>query len=147
MALESQKRIGGTSMPPFISRYPEVFETLFGTLGPRGWIYVALMELRGQPLAFQLGFRCGKKLWFYQTAYDHAFARLSPGTMLIPAVLDYGFARGYDEYDFLTGDESYKATWCSDSHETFRVEIWNGRVTSWAYRAWVTAARLMGPRT
>jgi CelD/BcsL family acetyltransferase involved in cellulose biosynthesis len=142
VALEAQKHIGGEPMPPFLSRYREVFQDLFGTLGPRGWMYVALMEFGERPIAWQLGFRCGRKLWYYQTAYDHEFARLSPGTMLIPAVLDYGFGHGYDELDFLTGEERYKMNWSIAWHETFRLRIWSRRAFSWAHRAWGSAYRV-----
>ena len=130
VAVESQKRIGGKLMPPFLARYPEVFQSLFHTLGPRGWIYVALMELGDRPLAWQLGFRCGRVLWDFSTAYDHSFARLSPGTMLVPAILDYGFSHGYQEYDFLRGEEPYKMTWSTGCHETFRLLAWSPRWTS-----------------
>jgi hypothetical protein len=141
--LESQKRIRGRPMPPFLGKYPEVFQFLFDTLGPRGWIYVALMELRDQPLAWLMGFRSGKKLWGYQTACDRSFPRLSPGTMLIPAVLDYGFSHGYREYDFLRDDEEpYKLRWSTASHETFRLQIWSRRSMRQAHLAWGVMHRL-----
>ena len=132
IAVKSQKRVRGELIPPFVARYPEVFHSLFDTLGSRGWIYVALMELGGPPLAWQLGFRCGRILWDFSTAYDHSFARLSPGTMLVPAILDYGFSHGYSEYDFLRGEEAYEMRWSTGSHQTFRLLIWSRR---WSSRA------------
>lgn len=113
------------SWAAFIGAYPEVFQSLFDTLGPRGWLYVALLELRDQPIAFQLGFRCGIKLWDYTTAYDKSFSRFAPGTLLLPAMLDYGFAHGYDEYDFLRGEEPYKLVWSTGCHRRFRLMVWN----------------------
>jgi CelD/BcsL family acetyltransferase involved in cellulose biosynthesis len=133
IALESQKSIDGAPSQPFIAKYPEVFQSLFDELGPHGWFYLALMELGRRPVAWHLGFRCGKKLWDYSTAYDQSFSRLSPGTMLIPAVLDYGFARGYTEHDFLRGGEAYKLRWTNDYHQTYRVMIWS--------RRWISRAR------
>lgn len=143
IGLESQKRLEGKLMAPFLARYPEVFQSLFDTLGPRGWFYLALIELSDRPLAWLMGFRCGKKLWHYQTAYDHTFSRLSPGTMLFLTVLDYGFSHGYREYDFLTGDEPYKMVWSADFHETFRLQIWRRPWISWAYRGWEVSHRLL----
>jgi CelD/BcsL family acetyltransferase involved in cellulose biosynthesis len=124
IALERQKHVHGELSEPFIAKYPEVFHSLFDTLGPRGWIYVALMELADRPIAWLLGFRCGKKLWDYLGAYDHSFAWLSPGTMLVPALLDYGFSHGYEEYDFLRGEESHKMRWATGFHQTYRLLIW-----------------------
>ena len=130
IVLESQKQVQGKLSPPFIAAYPKVFQSLFDTLGPRGWLYVALMELGDRPLASIMGFRCGKKLWDYLGAYDHSFSWLSPGTMLVPALLDYGFSHGYQEYDFLRGEEFYKMRWSTGFHQTYRLMIWNRRWTS-----------------
>jgi hypothetical protein len=132
VALESQKHVHGELSQPFIGKYPEVFQSLFDTLGPRGWFYLALMEMGVRPIAYRLGFRCGKKLWGFLTAYDHTFSSLSPGTMLVPALIDYGFAHGYNEYDFLRGEETYKMRWTTDYHQTHRLMIWNRRWTSLA---------------
>ena len=130
IVLDIQKRIRGQLVPPFIAAHRDVFQSLFDTLGPRGWFYVALMELGERPLAWQIGFRCGRKLWDFATAYDHSFSRLSPGTMLLPAVLDFGFSHGYEEYDFLQGEEPYKMRWSTGCHERFRLLAWSPRWTS-----------------
>ncbi len=116
--------------PPFIGKYPEVFQSLFDNLGPRGWLYVALLELGDQPVAYQIGFRCGDKLWDYNKAYDETFSRFAPGTLLLTGMLDYGFERGFREYDFLRGEEPYKLVWSTANHQRFRLLIWNRRVTS-----------------
>jgi len=136
IALEGQKRVHGELSQPFIGKYPEVFRSLIDILGPQGWVYVALMELGDQPVAWLMGFRCGKRLWDYQGAYDHSFSHLSPGTMLVPAVLDYGFSHGYQEYDFLRGEEPYKMRWATGLHQSYRLLIWSKRWTSRA-RRWV----------
>jgi CelD/BcsL family acetyltransferase involved in cellulose biosynthesis len=117
---------------PFIGKYSDVFRSLFDTLGPRGWLYVALLEQNSDPVAFQLGFRCGNKLWDYSKAYDRFFSRFAPGTMLVHAVLNYGFSRGFEEYDFLRGEEPYKTVWSTGCHKGVRLLIWNRR---WASRA------------
>jgi CelD/BcsL family acetyltransferase involved in cellulose biosynthesis len=127
IAIEAQKHVGGKPSPPFLGKYPEVFQLLFDTLGPRGWISVVLLEWKDRLVAWQLLYRCGKSLWGYLTAYDHHFSSLSPGTMLIPMVIDYGFTHGFDEFDFLNGEESYKMRWSTGYHQTYRLLIWNRR--------------------
>jgi CelD/BcsL family acetyltransferase involved in cellulose biosynthesis len=146
VALENQKLIKGESTTPLLAEYPEVFQSLFDTLGAHGWVYVAMMELGDRPLAWLIGFRCGKKLWGYQTAYDRTFSRLSPGTMLIPAILDYGFWHGYGEYDFLRdAEEPYKLRWSTSSHQTFRLQVWNRRWIREVHLAWGAVYRQFGP--
>lgn len=133
IALESQKHVDGKLSEPFIARYPEVFQSLFDTLGPRGWFRIGLMELGERPIGSRLVFRCGRKLWDFLTAYDHSFSRLSPGTMLVSALVDYGFLQGCDEFDFMRGEESYKMQWTRKLHQSHRLLIWSPR--------WVSRAR------
>jgi CelD/BcsL family acetyltransferase involved in cellulose biosynthesis len=52
---------------------------------------------------------------------------------LVHAILAYAFSRGYDEYDFLRGEEPYKMVWSTGCHRGFRLLIWN--------RRWVSRAR------
>ncbi len=143
VALEAQKRSGGVLSVPFIGQHKQVFESVVSRLGPKGWLSVALLEWGERLLSWHLLFRCGGKLWGYMTAYDHEFARLSPGNMLIPAIIDYGFARGFTEYDFLSGEESYKMQWATDFHQRYRILIWNGR---WKSRLYSVLFRRMRAR-
>ncbi len=135
--LDWQKHLRRSS-PAFVGLYPDVFRSLFQTLGPRGWLYVALMEQGDRPVAFQLGFRCGRKLWDYTKAFDPAFASLAPGTLLLPPLLEYASTHGYDEYDFLRGDEPYKLQWCTRRRCRFRILAWNrtwrSRSRKWLFR-------------
>jgi CelD/BcsL family acetyltransferase involved in cellulose biosynthesis len=99
-------------------------------MGSRSLLYVALVEQDESTIAFQMGFRCGRKLWDYMTGYDPSFARFSPGKILLPHVWDYGYSRGYHEFDFLSGEEPYKMRWSTGCHEKFRMRIWNRRSIS-----------------
>lgn len=146
-ALDYQKHLHRRT-PTFIGTYAEVIQPLFEALGPRGWLYVALLEIAGKPAAFQLGYRCGDKLWDYAKAYDPAFSALAPGTLLLPALLDYGFQHGFREYDFLRGEEEYKLVWSTGMNRRLRLVIWNhlyaSRLRKFAYHDVApTAYRLM----
>jgi CelD/BcsL family acetyltransferase involved in cellulose biosynthesis len=151
IALEARKCSDGKLQQPFIGRFREVFQSLFDTLGPRSWVYVALMELDERPVAWQLGFRCGKRLWDYNKAYDRTFSQFAPGTLLVAALLDYGFSHAYEEYDFLRGEEPYKTVWSTGFHNRFRLMVWSKRWISRS-RAFVyldfkkVVYRLMGKR-
>ncbi len=137
IAVEAQKRVGGQASIPFLGRYPEVFASLFAQLGPQGWLTIAVLELGERLLAWHLLFRCDNRLWGYLTAYDHEFAHLSPGTMLIPSIIDYGFAHGFEEYDFMSGEEPYKMRWATAIREKYRIFLgnpaWSSRLRTAAY--------------
>lgn len=133
--LEAQKRSGGELSVPFMGRHAEVFDHVLRTMGPKGWLCVGLLEWNERLLSWHLLFRAGSALWGYLTVYDHELARLSPGTMLMPAIVDYGFSHGYREYDFLSGEETYKLPWAAGFHQRARILVWNRRWKSRLYAA------------
>ena len=128
--LEAQKHVDGKPSIPFLGRHSDVFQSLFQTLGPKGWISLVVLECGDTLIASQLLYRCGRKLWGYLTAYDHAYADLSPGMILVPTAMDYAFANGFDEFDFMSGEEPYKLRWSTGFHHVYRLVIWNQRWTS-----------------
>ncbi len=109
--VEAQKNVEGSSSGSFVGAFREVFRSLIDDLGPRGLVIVVVVEKGDQLVSWLLLFRNGTKLWDYQTAYDHAFGKFSPGTILISAAIDYGFEHGCDEFDFLRGMDWYKTRW------------------------------------
>lgn len=129
IALECKKHLR-SEFPPFIAPHQSVFRELLEQLGPRNWLSVALIERGTEAIAFQLTFRCGSRLWDYNKAYDREYSRLAPGTLLLLAMFDYGFAHNYSEYDFLRGEEEYKRIWSVDNHTRSRLLIWNKGTTS-----------------
>ena len=113
IAVEAQKQVDGRLSKPFIGSYPEVFRSLFDTLGPHGLIAIIVLEKFDRLVAYRFLYVCGTKLWDYQTAYDREYSELSPGTLLISAAIDYGFEHGYDEFNFLRGVDKYKMRWAT----------------------------------
>jgi CelD/BcsL family acetyltransferase involved in cellulose biosynthesis len=49
--------------------------------------------------------------YFYQSGFDPAFGRQSPGSLLIGHAIREAIARGQTQFDFLRGDEPYKRRW------------------------------------
>lgn len=52
---------------------------------------------------------------------------LSPGKLLFAAQIKQAFALGLAEYDFLRGDEAYKASWATDIRNFARLEFTVGK--------------------
>ncbi len=130
VALEKRKQVRGAKTLYILSESRAFFESLLQAVGPVGGAYVAVMEKKDKLVAYELGFRCGGKLWLYSKAYDAAYARYSPGNLLMAAVFDYGFSQGCLEYDFLGGEDPYKARLTKDFRQNMRFEIWNPRTWS-----------------
>jgi CelD/BcsL family acetyltransferase involved in cellulose biosynthesis len=74
----------------------------------QGWLRLWLLELDGSPAAAWYGWRVGERYSYYNSGFDPAFASLSPGLVLISAIIESAFEEGAAEFDFLLGEESYK---------------------------------------
>jgi CelD/BcsL family acetyltransferase involved in cellulose biosynthesis len=74
----------------------------------QGWLRLWFLELDGRPAAAWYGWRLGERYSYYNSGFDPAFAALSPGLVLISAVIESAFEEGAAEFDFLLGEESYK---------------------------------------
>ena len=74
----------------------------------QGWLRLWFLELDGLPAAAWYGWRLGERYSYYNSGFDPAFAALSPGLVLISAVIESAFQEGAAEFDFLLGGESYK---------------------------------------
>ena len=67
----------------------------------------------------------GSKLFFYIGGHDPAFARLSPGTVLMALVIELAISEGFREIDFLRGNEKYKFNWGAKSRQNYRLLAWH----------------------
>jgi len=74
----------------------------------QGWLRLWFLELDGSPAAAWYGWRLGERYSYYNSGFDPAFSALSPGLVLISAVIESAFEEGAAEFDFLLGEESYK---------------------------------------
>lgn len=114
-----------------------------GGMAARGWLELHSLELEGRMIAFALCFSYGDKLFYYLPAFDPAFARFAPSTLLLAHLIESAFARGLAELDFMLGEESYKAQWASGTRQTCRLVIAapnpRGALALAAFRAYLRA--------
>jgi CelD/BcsL family acetyltransferase involved in cellulose biosynthesis len=66
-----------------------------------------------RPIAFQYGLLQGSKYLAYNTSYDHSHHGVSPGLLLIHALLRDLVGSGVETFDFLVGEDTYKLDWTS----------------------------------
>jgi len=58
-----------------------------------------------------LNFILPDRVWFYQGAYSEEYRKYYPGGVLHFCAIRHACQAGLSEYDFLRGDEPYKAEW------------------------------------
>ncbi|QHI99877.1 GNAT family N-acetyltransferase [Xylophilus rhododendri] len=76
---------------------------------------VSALMLDGKPIATHWGLRMGDTLYWLMPTYDEAWAKLSPGRVLMEAAIRRSIDDGLKVFDFTAGDEAYKFQW-ADRH-------------------------------
>ncbi|HEX9991118.1 MAG TPA: GNAT family N-acetyltransferase [Chloroflexia bacterium] len=69
------------------------------------------LRLDGKPIAFHYGLEYGRRYYLLKPAYDEAYRECSPGQLLMDEVLKDCVARGFEEFDFLGPDMTWKRDW------------------------------------
>ncbi|MBS0644288.1 MAG: GNAT family N-acetyltransferase [Proteobacteria bacterium] len=93
--------------PLFTTDYP-VFTTLLNAAWRQCPAKLFLLTCGGTMVAASLNFVYGGRMEAYFTAYDPAYERASPGTILIVEYSEWAFDRGLSHVDFLRGEEPFK---------------------------------------
>jgi CelD/BcsL family acetyltransferase involved in cellulose biosynthesis len=89
----------------------EFYVQLSRHLLTRRWLELWVLELDGEIAAVQFAFRYGKNVFQLQEGYDHTRASDRPGYVLRGEVLKRLIAEKVRTYDFLGGEDPYKARW------------------------------------
>jgi CelD/BcsL family acetyltransferase involved in cellulose biosynthesis len=79
---------------------------------------VALLRVDGKPIAAQVMLYSGARAYTWKTAFDAAFAKFSPGALLVDKATDLLFAEGVREIESCASEESFMA------------QLWTGRRTT-----------------
>ena len=84
------------------------------------WSRLAILYVKGQPVAAQLWFVLHKNANIFRLAYDEAWKKYSPGSILTSFLMEFVIdVDKVEEIDFLTGNDAYKQDWMSDRRERF----------------------------
>jgi hypothetical protein len=104
----------------------EVFEPfiegLAKQLAKQGWLRLAILYIDNQPAAAQFWFVVHGKASIFKLAYDEAWKRYSPGTILLVYLMEQVIDKErVEEIDFLTGNDAYKQDWMSQRRQRWRL--------------------------
>jgi CelD/BcsL family acetyltransferase involved in cellulose biosynthesis len=85
-----------------------VLRAILNNAWQSGLAQIFLLECGGKIAAASFNFVYAGRMEAYLTAYDAAFERASPGTILIVEYARWSFDRGLAHVDFLRGEEAFK---------------------------------------
>ena len=101
-------------------QYVNFLDGIVAGFSKPGWTRLAVLYVKGQPVAAQLWFVLHGKANIFRLAYDKAWKPFSPGSILTSFLMEYVIdIDKVEEIDFLTGNDAYKQDWMSDRRERF----------------------------
>jgi CelD/BcsL family acetyltransferase involved in cellulose biosynthesis len=86
-----------------------------------GWLRLFLLEVDDEPVAAWYGWRLGDRYSYYQAGFDPGWSRYSVGFLMLAETVREAIAEGATEYDFLLGDEAFKARFATGERHGCRV--------------------------
>jgi CelD/BcsL family acetyltransferase involved in cellulose biosynthesis len=88
-----------------------------------GHLWMAVLEIDSTPVAVDYQFVGGTSVYSYQGGISPAALPTSPGQLLLMATLQRAIGAGYRSFDFLRGDEPYKAHWRAAAQPMDQIRI------------------------
>jgi CelD/BcsL family acetyltransferase involved in cellulose biosynthesis len=89
----------------------------------RDMLDLTLVEVDGCPVAGSLGFVDGDSYYYYLPAFEPELAPLAPSSLLLAHLIERSFERGLRRFDFMLGDEPYKARWANEERQTVNLVV------------------------
>jgi CelD/BcsL family acetyltransferase involved in cellulose biosynthesis len=81
------------------------------------------IELKGQPISIEFQLAGGGITYAYQAGLDPAALDEEPGRIINIATLKHAIQSGQRAFDFLRGDEPYKAHWRAQPHASVDIRV------------------------
>ncbi len=91
----------------------------------RGWLRLHGLRLDGKLQSVLYCFTLKEKGYYYLGGFEPTLAKYSPGTVLTGFAVKDAIAHGCREFDFLRGNERYKARWTKAERMNHRLVMWS----------------------
>jgi len=160
---KSWKRAAGTAIACDPAK-EAFFRAYLRSACARGQGRIAFMRIDGKVMAMQLAVEWAGRYWLFKIGYDEAYARCSPGTLLMLHALRVAAREGLTGFELMGESEAWIADlWTRDARQCVRVRTYPftpfGLVAgaadgfAWAHarlrranpRAWLRAMRYRVP--
>ncbi len=82
-----------------------------------GYLSIYTLEFEGQIVASQIGLTCGSRYVVPRCAHDEGYREISPGHLLVNAVLGDLSGRGVTQFEFLGSDLEWKQRWTDKGYD------------------------------
>lgn len=112
--------------------YRELGESVSGDVK----VHLSALMLNGEILATHLGaFDQNRFYYLFPTFAGEAWAKFSPGRLLLENLVQWAIANRLQTFDFTIGGEAYKEIWCDSEMPLYRVVeplTFRGQIFAWS---------------
>jgi hypothetical protein len=123
-------------------QYVDFLDDIVAGFSRPGWSRLAVLYVKGQPVAAQLWFVLRGKASIFRLAYDEAWKQYSPGSIVTSFLMEYVIDTDkVKEIDFLTGNDAYKQDWMSDRRERFALSCVKSPKPAGRYEQFVSSMK------
>lgn len=116
----------------------------------RDWLSLFFLTFNDTPVAAVYSFEYGQKLYAYLCGFDPEYSIFKPGHLAFSKIMQYGIRKNLTQFDFLRGDEEYKARWKSIVRRNLKFNVAKNGIRSRFYNWSVESkplSHLYGART
>lgn len=124
-------------------RFAAFHREVAGQLLARGVLRLTWIELDGQPVAAEYQLAGSDVVYAYQSGIEPTALACEPGRLAMIATLRHAIADGYRAFDFLRGDEAYKAHWRAQPRPSMEARVFSRRGGAWLRQRARSAGRQM----
>ena len=127
-----QRRRGRLGQPGCFasSRFAAFHGEVMRELLRSGHLGLHWIELDGTPIAAEYHLLGFEAVYAYQSGMDPDASGIGPGNVAHVATIRHAIERGYRVFDFLRGDEPYKAHWRARPHAILEIDVVSPRITA-----------------
>ena len=111
-------------------RFADFHREVMPDLLRSGQLLLDWLELDGRPIAVEYRLAGGGVVYAYQSGVDPDALEHSPGRLSHVNVLRQAIEQGYRAFDFLRGDEPYKAHWRAKPRPSVEIRVVPARATA-----------------
>jgi CelD/BcsL family acetyltransferase involved in cellulose biosynthesis len=130
---------GCYASPQFVSFVREAAPLLMR----QGQMELRILEIDGRPVAAEYELVGGGVVYAYQTGIDPDAVADQPGKLINLAGIRRAINLGYRGYDFLRGDEAYKAHFRATARPNMEIRVVPNRMTAQLrHRLWLTGSNV-----
>ncbi len=105
-------------------RMRDFFRQLARATYEAGWLQLMVLLVRDQKAAAYVNFVYDNRVLVYNSGFDwQSFPRLGAGIILTAYAIRHAIEQGWDEFDFMRGDERYKYQFGGQDVEVRRLSI------------------------